>query len=51
MAKVEVRRSKRDPSHFVQFSHNITSQHGEDGILQEIFSLIGLADIPVCIGL
>eukprot|EP01035_Chromulina_nebulosa_P028237 gene28237-37248_t len=49
MAKVEVRRSKRDPSHFVQFSHNITSQHGEDGILQEIFSLIGLADIPVCI--
>lgn len=51
MAVVELRKGRRNSSHFIQYSRNVTSQHGEDGILQEIFSLIGLADRPTCIGL
>lgn len=44
------RRSRETVSYFRPFARNYTSQHGEDGILQEVFSLIGLPGTPFCIG-
>jgi hypothetical protein len=39
----------RDTSYFLRFAKNFTSQGGEDGILDEIFRLVGTSDTPYCV--
>lgn len=53
MAKIERRLpSKADNSYFLQFAKNNTSQGGEDGILEELFRLLGIdstSTSPYCV--
>lgn len=50
MAKIEKRiKDCKNTSYFLKYSLNITSQGGEDGILQEIFQRIQLSSKLTCI--
>jgi len=52
MSIIECRKVNKvkQTSYFTKFARNVTSQHGEDGILDELYSLIGLPENPFCVG-
>ena len=39
----------RNSSYFLQYAKNITSQGGEDGILEKLFKIIGVNDLPYAV--